>query len=93
MIDPSPDPSATTSAGAHSAARRAQALPVADVDVACADVMSRLRALAGADLPPRTFNPGRVLRAVDGRPERRYRLTRLLQRGADFERVAFEPQP
>jgi len=44
-------------------------------------------------LPPRTFTAGRVLRAVDGRPERRYRLTRLLQRGADFERVAFEPQP
>lgn len=44
-------------------------------------------------LPPRTFNAGRVLCAVDGRPERRYRLTRMLQRGADFERVAFEQQP
>jgi cyclic-di-GMP-binding protein len=41
-------------------------------------------------LPPRTFNPSRVLRSMDGTPERRYRLTRLLQRGADFERVAFE---
>jgi cyclic-di-GMP-binding protein len=43
-------------------------------------------------LPPRTFNPGRVLRAADAGPERRYRLTRLLQRGADFERIAFEQQ-
>ena len=43
-------------------------------------------------LPPRTFNPGRLLRTVTGRPERRYRLLRLLQRGADFERVAFEQQ-
>ena len=41
-------------------------------------------------LPPRTFNPSRVLRVVAAGPERRYRLTRLLQRGADFERVAFE---
>jgi hypothetical protein len=41
-------------------------------------------------LPPRTFNPSRVLRSVDAGPECRYRLTRLLQRGADFERVAFE---
>jgi hypothetical protein len=44
-------------------------------------------------LPPRTFNPGRVLRTADDGPERRFRLTRLLQRGADFERVAFDPQP
>jgi len=44
-------------------------------------------------LPPRTFNPGRVLRSMDGSPEHRYRLTRLLQRGADFERVAFEEIP
>jgi hypothetical protein len=41
-------------------------------------------------LPPRTFNPSRVLRTLDAGPERRFRLTRLLQRGADFERVAFE---
>jgi hypothetical protein len=41
-------------------------------------------------LPPRTFNPGRVLRSLDSGPERRYRLTRLIHRGADFERVAFE---
>lgn len=42
--------------------------------------------------PPRTFNPGRMLRTLDS-PERRFRLTRLSQRGADFERVAFEETP
>ena len=41
-------------------------------------------------LPPRTFNPSRVLRTVDADVERRFRLVRLLQRGLDFERVAFE---
>jgi len=41
-------------------------------------------------LPPRTFNPSRVLRSVGAGAERRFRLTRLLQRGADFERVAFD---
>jgi cyclic-di-GMP-binding protein len=41
-------------------------------------------------LPPRSFNPSRVLRTLDAGRERRFRLTRLLQRGADFERVAFE---
>jgi hypothetical protein len=41
-------------------------------------------------VPPRTFNPSRMLRTLDAGPERRFRLTRLLQRGADFERVAFE---
>ena len=41
-------------------------------------------------LPPRTFSPGRRLRAMDNGIERAYRVTRLLQRGADFERVAFE---
>jgi hypothetical protein len=41
-------------------------------------------------VPPRTFNPSRVLRTIDPGPERKFRLTRLLQRGADFERVAFE---
>jgi hypothetical protein len=40
--------------------------------------------------PPRTFNAGRMLRSLDSGPERRFRLTRLLQRGADFERLAFE---
>ena len=44
-------------------------------------------------LPPRTFNPSRVLRCLDVGPDRRYRLTRLLQRGIDFERVSFEETP
>ena len=41
-------------------------------------------------LPPRAFNPGRLFRSMDPGPERKFRLTRLLQRGGDFERVAFE---
>ena len=43
--------------------------------------------------PPRTFSAGRMLRSIDSGPERRFRFTRLLQRGADFERVAFEEMP
>jgi hypothetical protein len=41
-------------------------------------------------LPSRTFNAGRIFRTLSSGPERRFRLTRLLQRGADFERVAFD---
>ena len=41
-------------------------------------------------VPPRTFSAGRMLRSVASGPERRFRLTRLVQRGADFERVTFE---
>jgi hypothetical protein len=41
-------------------------------------------------LPPRTFNPSRVLRSIDAASERRFRLVRLLHRGIDFEQVAFE---
>ena len=41
-------------------------------------------------LPPRTFTAGRMLKSMDPGPERTYKLTRLIQRGADFERVAFE---
>ena len=41
-------------------------------------------------LPPRTFNPGRVMRSIESGPERKFRLTKLLQRGGDFERVSFE---
>lgn len=41
-------------------------------------------------VPPRTFNPSRVLRSVESGAVQKFRLTRLLQRGADFERVAFE---
>jgi len=44
-------------------------------------------------VPMRTYNPGRVLRTIDSGPERQLKLTRLLQRGADFERVAFEIAP
>ena len=41
-------------------------------------------------VPPRTFAPARQLRSMDSGPERRFKLTQLLQRGADFERCAFE---
>jgi hypothetical protein len=41
-------------------------------------------------VPPRTFAPGRQLRSMDSGPERRFKLMKLLQRGADFERCAFE---
>ncbi len=41
-------------------------------------------------VPPRTFNPGRMMRSMDPGPERKFRLTKLVQRGGDFERVAFE---
>ena len=41
-------------------------------------------------LPPRTFNPSRVLRSIGAATDHRFRLVRLLQRGVDFERVAFE---
>jgi hypothetical protein len=41
-------------------------------------------------LPPRAFNPGRLFRSMDPGPERKFRLTKLVQRGGDFERVAFE---
>lgn len=41
-------------------------------------------------VPPRTFAPGRQLRSMDSGPERRFKLLKLLQRGADFERCGFE---
>jgi hypothetical protein len=41
-------------------------------------------------VPPRTFSPGRQLRSMNAGPERVFKLTKLVQRGADFERVAFE---
>jgi hypothetical protein len=44
-------------------------------------------------VPPRTFNAGRVFRTLASGPERRFRLTRQMQRGADFERVSFEEIP
>jgi len=42
--------------------------------------------------PPRAYTPGRILRSVDSSGERRFRLTRLIQRGADFERIAFDDE-
>ena len=33
---------------------------------------------------------GRVMRSIESGPERKFRLTKLLQRGGDFERVSFE---
>ena len=44
-------------------------------------------------VPPRTFSAGRVLRSLASSPERRLRMTRLIQRGADFERASFEEVP
>jgi len=41
-------------------------------------------------VPPRTFNAGRMLRSMDTGPERKFRLTKLAQRGGDFERVEFD---
>lgn len=41
-------------------------------------------------VPPRTFAPGRTLKSMDPGPERKYKLVKIVQRGADFERVAFE---
>ena len=41
-------------------------------------------------VPSRTFTAGRVVRSLASGAERRFRLTRLVQRGADFERLAFE---
>jgi len=41
-------------------------------------------------VPPRTFTAGRVLKSMDAGPEQTYKLTRLIHRGADFERVAYE---
>jgi len=41
-------------------------------------------------VPPRTFTPGRQLRSMDSGPERRFKLTKIVQRGADYERCAFE---
>jgi hypothetical protein len=45
---------------------------------------------ASVIVPSRTFAPGRVLRSMESGPERRFKLTKLILRGADFERVAYE---
>jgi len=39
-----------------------------------------------------TLSERRILRSVDSSGERRFRLTRLIQRGADFERIAFDDE-
>ena len=41
-------------------------------------------------LSPRAFVPNRVMRCDEPGPMRKLKLTRVVQRGADFERVAFE---
>ena len=41
-------------------------------------------------MSPRAFNVGRTMRMDEVGSERRFRLLRILQRGADFERVVFE---
>jgi len=41
-------------------------------------------------LSPRAFIPNRIMRCDEPGPVRKFKLTRIVQRGADFERVAFE---
>jgi cyclic-di-GMP-binding protein len=41
-------------------------------------------------MSPRAFVPNRVMRCDEAGPVRKFKLTRVVQRGADFERVAFE---
>ena len=41
-------------------------------------------------MAPRGFNAGRILRVDEVGSGRRFRLLRIVQRGADFERVVFE---
>ena len=41
-------------------------------------------------MSPRAFVPNRVMRRDEPGPVRKLRLTRIVQRGGDFERVAFE---
>ncbi|HEX6138761.1 MAG TPA: hypothetical protein VF059_13995 [Casimicrobiaceae bacterium] len=41
-------------------------------------------------LSPRAFVPNRIMRCDEPGPVRKFRLTQILQRGGDFERVAFE---
>ena len=41
-------------------------------------------------MSPRAFNAGRIMRMEDVGVERRFRLLRIVEHGADFERVAFE---
>jgi hypothetical protein len=41
-------------------------------------------------LSPRAFIPNRIMRCDEPGPMRKFKLTHILQRGGDFERVAFE---
>ncbi|MGE5087701.1 MAG: hypothetical protein ACM3QY_01135 [Candidatus Levyibacteriota bacterium] len=41
-------------------------------------------------MSPRAFNAGRIMRMDEVGSHRRFRLLRIVQRGADFERVVFE---
>ena len=41
-------------------------------------------------LSPRAFVPNRIMRCDEPGPVRKFKLTRIVQRGGDFERVAFE---
>jgi hypothetical protein len=41
-------------------------------------------------MSPRAFIPNRVMRCDEPGPMRKFRLTHIVQRGGDFERVAFE---
>ena len=41
-------------------------------------------------LSPRAFVPNRIMRCDEPGPVRKFRLTRIVQRGGDFERVEFE---
>lgn len=75
-----------------------RSIPVRPTSIAFAEELPLPALMLGATedegvsliVPPRTFNAGRMLRSMDSGPERKFRLTKLLQRGGDFERVAFE---
>ena len=41
-------------------------------------------------LSPRAFVPNRIMRCDEPGPVRKFKLTRIIERGGDFERVAFE---
>ncbi|MEO9136730.1 MAG: hypothetical protein ABI316_09005 [Casimicrobiaceae bacterium] len=41
-------------------------------------------------LSPRAFIPNRIMRCDEPGPTRKFKLTHIVQRGGDFERVAFE---
>jgi len=75
-----------------------RSIPIRPTSIAFAEELPVPALLLGATeqepaslvVPPRTFNAGRMMRSMDNGPERKFRLTKLLQRGGDFERVAFE---